>query len=118
MRNQIEHQNQVALFQWAKLNENRFPELKWMFAIPNGGKRNIQTAMKLKAEGVKPGIPDIFLPVPKQGAHGLFIEMKAGKNALTDNQKDFYHYALNRDYLYSSCYSWQNAAKEIESYLT
>lgn len=77
-----EHAHQVALFMWASLPEQqaRFPELKLMFAIPNGGERNKIVATRLKAEGVRSGVPDIFLPVPRHGRAGLFIEMKRPKS--------------------------------------
>jgi hypothetical protein len=77
-----EHAHQVALFMWASLPEQqqRFPELKHMFAIPNGGERNKIVATRLKAEGVKSGVPDVFLPVPRKGVAGLFIELKRPKS--------------------------------------
>ena len=56
----------------------KYPELELMYAIPNGGKRHIHTAVVLKQTGVKSGVPDIFLPV-RRGKHGLFIEMKRKK---------------------------------------
>ena len=62
-----EHQEQKALIQWARLNQQRFPELDLLFAIPNGGLRNIRVARKLKSEGVKPGVSDLFLPVARKG---------------------------------------------------
>lgn len=55
---------------------NAVPELHDMFAIPNGGLRDKITAGNLKREGVKAGVPDIFLPIPRGGYHGLFVEMK------------------------------------------
>jgi hypothetical protein len=118
LRNQIEHQNQVALMQWCKLNETRFPALKWIFHIPNGGSRNVIEAANLKRAGVKAGIPDLFLPVARKMEHGLFIEMKAGKNTLTKNQEEFLDHCFTEDYKYVVCYSWQNAVKYIEEYLS
>lgn len=47
-----------------------------LFAIPNGDMRKITVAMRLQAEGVRKGVPDLFLPIPKGGFHGLFIELK------------------------------------------
>ena len=82
-----EHDEQAALFQWAELMAAQIPELRLMFAIPNGGHRHIGVARKLKAEGVKPGVPDIFLPVARNKFHGLFIEMKFGRGRLTKEQK-------------------------------
>jgi hypothetical protein len=48
-----EHDQQVALFTWANQNLDRYPVLRWMFAVPNGGHRHPAVAGKLKAEGVK-----------------------------------------------------------------
>jgi hypothetical protein len=71
-----EHEHQAALFEWAALMESEYPDLKYLFAIPNGGLRHKAVAAKLKKEGVKPGVPDTFLPVPMGRYHGLFIELK------------------------------------------
>ena len=66
-----EHAHQKAIFCWAANNFNKWPELQLMFAIPNGGTRGDDKKSrtirggKLKAEGVKAGVPDIFLPVPR-----------------------------------------------------
>ena len=81
-----EHAEQTALFCWAALPEVRaeYPVLELMFAIPNGGERNKIVAGNLKAEGVKAGVLDIFLPVPSKGWHGLFIEMKVAGIKLED----------------------------------
>ena len=75
-----EEQEQVALFKWAKLQENVYPALRLLYHIPNGGKRDKVTAARLKAAGVKAGVPDICLPVPAGGCNGLYIEMKYGNS--------------------------------------
>ena len=74
-----EAQEQTTLFQWAGMMAGKWPELQLMFAIPNGGSRNPIEARHLKEQGVKPGIPDVFLPVARGGYHGLYIEMKRRK---------------------------------------
>ena len=61
-----EHTEQVALFDWARANEPRHLQLGLLFAIPNGGKRHVGTGRKLKAEGVKSGVPDIFFRCPQK----------------------------------------------------
>ena len=66
-----ESQEQQALFEWAELSKRCFPELELLFHVPNGGARSKATAGRLKAEGVKPGVPDLCLPVPRGAYHGL-----------------------------------------------
>jgi hypothetical protein len=84
-----EHEEQQRIFQTVDLLKGRYPELGLLFAIPNGGLRNIRVAMKLKQEGVRRGIPDIQLAVPNCGYNGLFLELKVGKNKPTTEQKEW-----------------------------
>lgn len=112
-----EHDEQAALIDWCDFHKTQYPILDYLFAIPNGGKRYLGTARKLKAEGVKPGVLDLFLPVPSQGRHGLFIEMKYGKNTLSDNQKIWQARLMNQGYKVEICYNWEEAAQAIMDYL-
>jgi hypothetical protein len=119
--------HQAALFCWAASNIDKYPALKWLFAIPNGGSRHIAEAAKLVATGSRSGIPDIFLPKPMFGNyyiyHGLFIEMKKfdrknHKNGgLSDKQLEFMKYAENAVYYYKVCYSWIEAKDILINYL-
>lgn len=115
---QVEHQEQVALFRWAALQENKHPELKLLFAIPNGGKRDIRIAQKLKAEGVKAGVPDICLPVPRKGFSSLFIELKQPKGTNgSDNQKLWLEMLNQAGAKATLCKGWDNARETILEYL-
>jgi len=111
--NQPEHEAQVALFQWAAY----VPDLKTMFAVPNGGKRNIGVAIKLAKEGVKAGVPDIMLPLPRCGYHGLFIEMKIKPNTLSRKQKEWHRMLNANGYLVLTAWSFEEAKKLLEDYI-
>lgn len=108
-----EHDEQYKLFLWTRYR----PELRWMFAIPNGGYRTKATAGKMVAEGVKRGVPDLMLPLPTDKFHGLFIEMKFGKNKMTPEQKEFFDYATQQGYCCRVAYSADEAMKIIDEYL-
>ena len=94
MREQ-EHNLQVACVQWYRL---QYPQ-HIIFAIPNGGQRNVVVASKMKAEGVTAGVPDLFVPHPTRLYHGLFIEMKNGKRGrLSDNQRQMLGLLMRQGY--------------------
>ena len=112
-----EHTEQVALFNWAKRMEPRHPQLALMFAIPNGGKRHISTAKRLKASGAKAGVPDIFLPVPHGEKHGLWIELKVGKNKPTKEQNMWLSNLASEGYETAVCYGFEEAKNKIVEYL-
>lgn len=109
---------QICLFRWAAFSVGAHPELKLMYHIPNGGKRNITTAKRLKAEGVKAGVPDIHLPVPRGGYHGLYIELKKQRGNTTTENQDFWLEALSEQgYSTAVCKGWEEASKVILNYL-
>ena len=112
-----EHHEQRKVFEWARLYESRYPELAIMFAVPNGGDRHPAVAAKLKAEGVRPGVPDIVLPVPRGGFHGLFIEMKSDKGRASHDQLKYIS-TLNRNGYYAMvCRGFDEAVEAIRCYL-
>lgn len=114
-----EHTEQVALFRWAALTSRRLPQLKLLYAIPNGGHRHKAVAAKLKAEGVKSGVPDVFLPVPSGGFHGLYIEMKRRKGGTVSAEQKRWIEALgDQGYLVEVCKGWESAVAVIEDYLS
>jgi hypothetical protein len=113
-----EHTEQVALFQWAAVMGNRLPELKLMFATPNGGQRHIAVAAKLKAEGVRSGVPDIFLPAARCAYHGFFIELKRRDGGKTSETQDGWIDALRvQGYRVAVCHGAEAAISEITNYL-
>ena len=112
-----EHGHQCAIFAWAAQNYDKYPQLRLMFAIPNGGYRNAATAGRLKAEGVKSGVADIFLPYPKKYVHGLFIELKVGTNKPTKEQHEFISDMERFGYTAMWVIGWESARDEIIRYI-
>lgn len=112
-----EHDHQVALFQWAARFQKALPALAMLFAIPNGGARHIATARRLKAEGVKPGVPDLMMPVARGGHHGLFIELKAKGGRATPEQSGWLERLRAQGYCAAVCVGWDSARALIENYL-
>jgi len=79
-----EHDEQVGFVIWFR---SRFPGVL-ILAVPNGGKRHPGTARKLKAEGVVPGVPDLFVP-----EWSLWVEMKRAKGGrLSPDQRQVIAY--------------------------
>jgi len=72
-----EHEEQVKVIAWAREHESKWPELGLLYAIPNGGARDRITGAQLKAEGVRPGMPDLCLPVSAYAYNALYIELKS-----------------------------------------
>lgn len=112
-----EHGHQAALFCWCSQNIRQYPQLKRLFAIPNGGLRNPATAARLKAEGVKSGVPDIMLAIPIGKWHGLFIEMKIGRNQPTNEQEDWLVDLSCAGYYTAVCHEWTQARNIVVNYL-
>ena len=119
--NNPEHDLQCACVKWFSLQYPQYDRL--LFAIPNGGHRDIRTAARLKAEGVKRGVADLFLSVPILGVipgtdiHGLYIEMKAGKNKLTKDQKEFMNQVEGFNYWFSEVRNIEFFIKVITGYM-
>jgi len=89
-----------------------------LYAIPNGGKRNIGVARKLKAEGVKKGIPDLHLPVARGRYNSLYIELKTQKGRLTADQAEVIALLEEENNKVVVAYGHEQAEKAIVKYLT
>ncbi len=114
---QKEAMEQAALFSWAELMSCQYPELSLMYHVPNGGSRNKIEAAHLKEQGVKAGVPDIFLPVPRGRYHGFYIEMKSGKNKTSAEQERWLKALKGQGYATAVCYGWEKARDLIIKYL-
>lgn len=75
-----EHAEQCMLFQLCDLARGRYPELSLLHAVQNwAGVKGPREGARRKAEGVRAGVPDLHLPVPRGGYASLYVEMKREK---------------------------------------
>lgn len=113
-----EAQTQVAIFQWVAVMTGRYPELELLFHVPNGGSRNFYEAINLKRQGVKPGVPDMILPVPKGKYHGLFLELKRlGGRKPSEDQARWIEKLTEQGYKAVVAFGFDEAIETIKSYL-
>lgn len=108
-RKRSEATEQERVINWATFYAKDFPELDLLHHIPNGGSRNQLEAANLKRQGVKAGVPDLCLPVAKNGKHGLYVEMKWGKNKTTDKQDWWLEQLRQQGYETAVCWSAERA---------
>lgn len=106
---------QISLFNWARANEAFIPELRLLHHVPNEGKRT--NGAVLKAAGLKTGVPDLYLPVPRGGFHGLYIEMKFGSGKTTKAQEEFMALLRQQGYKTAVAYGAEQAREIIRHYL-
>lgn len=114
-----EAQEQACVIKWSQQPciRARWPELALLFHIPNGGTRDAVEGKHLKQQGVKSGVPDLFLPVPSGQYHGLFIEMKTDKGRASDTQKWWIERLNAAGYFAQVCHGWEAAVDLLERYL-
>ncbi len=115
--NQNEYQEQCHVFQWAAHHVAIYPHLKFLHSSLNGVRLSIGQAVKAKAAGMKKGVPDICLPFRSLEYAQLFIEMKAGKNKTTPEQKEFIDFLVAGGAYVTVCYSALEAIDTIKKYV-
>ena len=124
----LESIEQQSLFAWAGLREQQHPELKDLFAVPNGAFKSKAMAAKFQREGLKPGVPDIILPHARGVYHALYVEMKRkrvpGKRVElrvgtrpSDEQLDWHLRLRAAGNCVFVAYGWEEARDYILGYL-
>jgi hypothetical protein len=106
---------QSSFFDWLSRCKKEYRP--YCFAIPNGGSRHILEAVNLKRQGVTAGVPDVFCALSRKGFHGLFIEFKAGKNKLTELQRQMISKLAEQGYQCTVCYDVQSAIDNFNTYI-
>ena len=114
----LESIQQTQVIEWSKwaYKTGKYPNLDLLHCSLNGVKLSALQATKSKQQGMLSGVPDLFLPVPIGGYHGLFIEMKSEKGRVTENQHWFLTNAESLGYKTAVCYSSKEAISAIEAY--
>ena len=109
---------QANLFRWLRLTRWQGRVLSdYALHVPNGGRRSLIEAARFKQLGVKPGVPDVFLPIACGGYHGLWIEMKAIGGRLSEAQLEVIAMLRSQGYRVEVCYGWDAARAAVERYL-
>ena len=114
----IESAHQAQVIEWSRwaYKTGKYPMLNMLHCSLNGVKLSGTQAKIAKGQGMLSGVPDLFLPVPKNGYHGLFIEMKSEKGRVTENQNWFLTNAESLGYKIAVCYSAKEAIAAIQAY--
>lgn len=110
----VEHYDQVRVFHCIELTDPELYDL--MAAIPNGGPRAAKTGADLKAEGTKPGYPDMVIDLPAGIYHGARIELKALNGTLSDSQILTLNRLHRQGYYCAACFGWEDAVSVIKQY--
>ena len=113
---QPEAAEQEKVIKWARDNEKNYPFLWMLHSSLNGVKLSKTQAGKAKASGMLSGVPDLFLPLPKNGHHGLYIEMKSATGRIIPSQSRYLKTVSDFGYAAFVCYSADEAIEKIKSY--
>lgn len=113
-----ESAEQQALMQWANAQSAALPALKLLYHVPNEGNRGVIGGVHMQRMGLKKGVPDMCLPVPSGGHHGLYIELKRQKGGTPTEEQVWWMDALTKNG-YCVCWArgWHEAANAIIEYI-
>ena len=113
-----EAQHQRNVINWSMVMREKYPELALLHHVPNGGNRDPIEAKHLKEQGVKPGVPDLDLPVARGRYHGLRVEMKTETGTETPEQVWWREQLTAQGYFATVAHGWESAKRVIEWYLS
>jgi hypothetical protein len=108
-----ENSIQKAVIEWVRLH----PVLKtFVIHIPNEGKRTSRYGKSLKDMGMRAGVADLFIAMPRHGYGGGWIELKSKGGILSKAQKEFLEDMTKQCYFTKVCYSIDETIKTIQGY--
>jgi len=113
-----EDAEQITLFAWIDIHSGQYPDLSLAFHVPNGGHRNPHVGAQMKRLGVRPGVPDIILPVAKHGYNGLAIELKRSIGGrVSPEQQKWLSRLEQQGWQTYVCHGADEAIKTIREYM-
>lgn len=112
-----EHDLQAAIIAECDRRSMGNPAWGMVFSIPNGGHRHPAVAAKLKAEGVRAGIPDLFVALPRHDYAGMFLELKFGKNKPTGEQWNWTRRLRDAGYFVDVAWDFETAMRLLTWYV-
>lgn len=112
-----EHHIQGTYFDWVRVKRLQDWRYKLIWAVPNGGQRDLITANRLKREGVTKGVLDVTIAIPSQGFHGAFIEHKAANGTISPDQHAMLNLLSKAGYKVFVSYSTEESIIFTEKYL-
>jgi hypothetical protein len=115
--NREEYYIQSGLISAIELILKKYPELEYLYAVPNGMRTSMAVAVKAKREGLKAGVPDLFLPVARLGFYGLYLETKTKKGCLSPSQKKYKNFLELQGYKYVVYRDIETGLKILKNYL-
>lgn len=108
-----EHELQVNCLRWLQFAH----PMVLCYAIPNGGYRTQTTARAMRAEGQKPGMPDMHIPIARHGYNSLYIEIKNGKaGRLSEHQKEMHERLRDYGNKVVVCRTLDDFRREVNNY--
>ena len=112
-----EHQEQSRFFAVIRRMAETDSRLQGAFAIPNGFLDTKGKRIRAWEEGILSGVPDVFIPWPSKGHHGLFLEFKAQGGRVTKAQEDFLNLVRPRGYKAQVVYGLREGLQALKDYL-
>jgi hypothetical protein len=112
---------QINVFLWIKNNENSYDVLKTIYHTPNSFfGTNFGVIQHLRKMGMRKGIYDLIIPISTEKYSSLWIEIKAKKGKLSDEQKTIAELINKHSTLptkFITAYDEETAIKAIKDYL-
>lgn len=105
--------HQKQLVQWCK----QFSWGQFLYHVPNESVGGYGWMIRNRQMGMRKGVPDLVLPIPMRGFHGLYIEMKTEKGRLSAEQKRWADALKTFGYCMEVAHGWEEAKDVLSWYM-